>query len=52
MASAAIYLPIALALAVGFGRVTADRFGDWAWIGLIVPLLAAGILAGRLVVKR
>jgi len=52
MASAAIYLPIALALAVGFGRVTADRFGDWAWIGLIVPLLAAGILAGRLMVKR
>jgi membrane protein DedA with SNARE-associated domain len=44
MASAAVYLPIALALIIAFGKVTVDRYGDWAWVGLIVPITVVGLL--------
>src|SRR4029077_16452414 len=48
LASAAIYLPLALALAQAFGEATTHYFGYWAWAGLILPLAAAGLIGSRL----
>ncbi len=52
LVSAAIYLPIALALALAFGEATTRYFGYWAWAGLILPLMAAGFIGSRLFRKR
>jgi hypothetical protein len=52
LASAAIYMPIALGLALAFGEATTRYFGYWAWAGLILPLLAAGLIGSRLFKKR
>lgn len=52
LVSAAIYLPIALTFALEFGRLTTVYFGNWAWIALIVPLIAAGMIGSRMLAKR
>jgi len=52
LASAAIYLPLALSLALAFGEATTRYFGYWAWAGLIVPLIAAGIIGSRLLARK
>jgi membrane protein DedA with SNARE-associated domain len=52
LVSAAVYLPIALGLALAFGEATTRYFGYWAWAGLILPLMAAGFIGSRLFKKR
>ncbi len=52
LVSAAIYLPIALALALAFGEATTRYFGYWAWAGLILPLTAAGFIGSRVLGRR
>src|SRR5665811_202109 len=52
LASAALYLPLALSLALAFGEATTRYFGYWAWAGLIVPLVAAGIIGSRLLARK
>jgi membrane protein DedA with SNARE-associated domain len=51
LASAALYLPLAFALAQAFGEATTRFFGYWAWAGLILPLLAAGFIGSRLLAR-
>src|SRR5579871_2819687 len=52
LVSAAIYLPIALTLALAFGEATTRYFGYWAWAGLILPLAAAGLIGTRMLARR
>jgi membrane protein DedA with SNARE-associated domain len=52
LASAAIYLPLALSLALAFGEATTRYFGYWGWAGLIVPVIAAGIIGSRVFARR
>lgn len=52
LVSAAIYLPLALGLALAFGEATTRYFGYWAWAALILPLLAAGFIGSRLFKRR
>ncbi len=44
MATAAVYLPIMLALATAFGEVALEQLGAWAWLGLIAPIVVMAVL--------
>jgi membrane protein DedA with SNARE-associated domain len=52
LASAAIYLPVTLTLAQAYGRATTEYLGYWAWVGLIVPLIAAGFIGSQVLARR
>jgi membrane protein DedA with SNARE-associated domain len=46
IAVTAVYLPVVLTFGTLFGRLALDRVGNWAWIGLALPLIF--IAASRL----
>lgn len=39
IAATAVYLPVVLTFGTLFGRLALDRIGNWAWIGLALPLI-------------
>jgi membrane protein DedA with SNARE-associated domain len=52
MAMAATYLPVMLSVYLLFGRAAITRIGSWAWLALLIPLVAGTLLRWRPPVGR
>jgi membrane protein DedA with SNARE-associated domain len=52
MAMAGLYLPVMLSVYIMFGQAAITRIGSWAWLALLIPLVAAALIRWRLPYRR